>query len=369
MRWLRVVGLSLAATLLLCSSQAGAAGQQPDKVKTTAFPVWTLAMDGPRVAYASAGRIYVWNVATGATTVVKGTYSNAKHSVNAAEIAIAGSRVAWIKRQQLGNTEQPQRLYTASVGGSAHRLRRVLGYTNTDCGSGGSQISGLVGAGSVLAVSTWKWDYDGTTSTNRKLNLITPARLRPIAGGANAVASASTDGSHIAVVPLATGSMGPDYCTVTPSGKVAVRSADGKLLKQIATGPVNAVALSGNRLVVQTATATPAFAVYNWTTGTLVQTWPAPRHVYGFGVSGRLAAYSVFARFTGHPVEVHVLDLVTGKDVLLARHGGSLYRDLAIGRRGLVYVVNHLHYPSRSGKSSGKLVFVPMAKLLRLTGS
>ena len=127
MRWLRVVGLSLAATLLLCSAQAGAAKPQPDKVKQTAFPVWTLAMDGPRVAYASAGRIYVWNVATGRTSVVKGTYSNAKHSVNAAEIAIAGTRVAWIKRQQLGNTEQPQRLYTATVGGSAHRLKGVLG--------------------------------------------------------------------------------------------------------------------------------------------------------------------------------------------------------------------------------------------------
>jgi hypothetical protein len=75
MRWLRVVGLSLAATLLLGSAQAGAAKPQPDKVKQTAYPIWTLAIDGPRVAYASAGRIYVWNVATGATSVVRGIYS------------------------------------------------------------------------------------------------------------------------------------------------------------------------------------------------------------------------------------------------------------------------------------------------------
>jgi hypothetical protein len=86
MRWLRVVGLSLAVTLLFCPAQAGAAKPQPDRVKQTAFPVGTLAMDGPRVAYASAGRIFVWNLVTGATSVVKGTYSNAKHSVNAAEI-------------------------------------------------------------------------------------------------------------------------------------------------------------------------------------------------------------------------------------------------------------------------------------------
>jgi hypothetical protein len=60
-----------------------------------------------------------------------------------------------------------------------------------------------------------------------------------------------------------------------------------------------------------------------------------------------------------------LLDLITGKDVMLATDRGSLYRDLAMGRRGLVYVVNHLK-DYRSSSSSGKLVFVPTVELLRL---
>ena len=70
-------------------------------------------MDGSRVAYASGGRIHVWNTATGATSVVRGTYGSAKPGVNAvaAQVAISGKRVAWIKRQGFGNTEASEKLY------------------------------------------------------------------------------------------------------------------------------------------------------------------------------------------------------------------------------------------------------------------
>jgi hypothetical protein len=367
MRRLHAAGLAVFAILLLFSAQAGAAQPQPDKVKQTAFPIWTLALDGPRVAYASAGRIFVWNEAAGATSVVKGVYSNAKHSVNASEIAIAGRRLAWIKREQLGNTEMPQRLYTAQVGGSAHRLRRVLGYTNTDCGSGGSQIAGLVGGGTRLAVSTWKWDGDGIVAARRRLNLVTPAGLRTIASGPSAVASESADYGHIAVVPLRGASMGPDYCEVTPPTSVAVYSLKGTLLRRIDTGPVGQVALSGKRLVVKRATATPTFDVYDWTTGLVLHTWPAPSKGFDdLGVSGRLAVYSVSSGYNRGSAKLHVLDLTTGKDAVVASLRESAYRDrdLAVGGRGLVYAVNH--FKSRLGKPSGKLVFVPTAELLRL---
>ncbi len=64
------MGLLLAPALLVFSAQAGAAKPQPKDVKATAGPVWTIAMDWPRVAYASgkAGSsetIHVWNVAIG----------------------------------------------------------------------------------------------------------------------------------------------------------------------------------------------------------------------------------------------------------------------------------------------------------------
>ena len=44
---------------------------------------------------------------------------------------------------------------------------------------------------------------------------------------------------------------------------------------------------------------------------------------------------------------------------MIATTTNSRYRDLAIGRRGLVYAVN----PFKNTRP-GKLVFVPMAKLL-----
>lgn len=360
---LQAVGLALFAILLLCSAQARAASAPAGKVKRTASPVWTLALDGPRVAYASAGRIYVWNVATGATSVVKGEYSNAAHTDNASEIAIAGTRLAWIKRQQIGNTEQPQRLYTAAVGGAAHRLRRVLGYTDLGCGPSGSQISGLVGSGSFLAVSTWQGHTGGTAATNRRLSLVMPARLRPIASGPGAVVSGAAADGRIAVVPLPARTPQPEgYCDLVPPTSVEIRSANGTLLRRVATGPVGAVALSARRLVVATPSPNPSFEVYDWAAGTLTHTWPVQSRVLSdFGVSGRIVVYSVAA---GRTRQLHVLDLTTGKDaVLAARRGPLFYRDLAVGRLGLVYVAN----TGSSLRSPGGLVFVPVAKLLRLT--
>ena len=373
----RVLALSLAALLLLSSAQAAAAKQPASRVEQTAKPIWTLAMNGPQVAYSSGGRIYSWNVATGASSVVKGEYSNGAHTANAAEIAIAGKRIAWIKRTQQGNTEQPQRLYTATIGGSAHRLRAVLGYTNTDCGSGGPQISGLLGFGNLLVVSMWRWTYDGTTASRRRLDLITPTGLRTIATGPNAVESAAADGSHIAVVPLATGVMGPDYCEVTPSTTVGIYSTNGTLLRQISTGPRGEIALSGKRLVAETSSGAPGLAVYNWTTGALVHTWPVvgaatnagphqPAHVQ---VSGRLALYSVYTGYVGSAEKLHLLDLTTGKDVQIATVKG--YGDLRaweVGPRGLVYVVNYGWDKAAGGPAHGKLVFVPTAKLLAAAG-
>jgi hypothetical protein len=321
-------------------------------------------MDGPRVAYASAGRVYVWNVVTGTSSVVKGEYSNAAHTINPSEVAIAGTRVAWIKREELGNTEMPQRLYTALVGGSAHRLRRVLGYNNTDCGLGASQIAGLVGSGTFLAVSTWKWDKDGIVATNRRLNRVTPTGLRPIATGPGAIVSASSDGSHVAVVPLRSAVMGPQYCETTGPASASVYSVTGKPLRRIATGPLTEVALGGMRLVVLTPSPKLSLDVYDWTTGALVHSWPVARaesnaaHVQ---IEGRLVAYSVYVRRTAE--RLHLLNVTTGKDVVVATANGI--RDLhtwAIGPRGLVYVVNR----GTSPHSHGKLVFVPMARLLPL---
>lgn len=366
MRRLRVAGLFLAPALLFFPTQAGAAKPQPNTVKRTARPVWTLALDGSRVAYASAGRVYVWNVATGATSVVKGNYSNVTHSANAAELAIARQRVAWIKRVRVGNIQLPTHLYTARPGGSAHRLRRVLGYVDVGCGGpGGSQIRGLVGTGTVLAVSTWQASGDGTSATNRRIATITPTGLRTIAAGPNTIVSAAADGGHIATVPLST-LTNSDTCTWAPPTSVSVYSTAGKLLRQIETGP-GEIALSGKRLVVLTGGSTPALDVYDWTTGALMHTWPVAAGLQGdFAVAGRIAVYSVYQHRRGAHEKLHVLDLTTGRDVVLGTANKGLYRYLVLGRQGLVYVVNYWDHSPTSGASSGKLVFVPLAKLVSM---
>src|SRR5947208_16944038 len=119
MRSLRVLGLFLAAALLFVPARAGAAKPQVKNVRQTAKPIWTLALDGSRVAYASGDRIRVWNMATGATSAVKGRYSSGSgaRTNTASEVAIAGNRVAWLKDRQFGNTEEGQWLYTAPIGG------------------------------------------------------------------------------------------------------------------------------------------------------------------------------------------------------------------------------------------------------------
>lgn len=371
MRTLRVVGLFVAGFLLLFVAQAGAAKSQTTTSKKTGHPIWTLAMDWPRVAYASGKEgsdesIHVWNVVTGATSVVKTGF--ATH--HAAELAFDGKRLAWIRSVQLGNTELDHWLYTARPGGRAHLLGRMLGYTGTNCGLGGPQMGGLVGSRGVLALSAWKESDDGSASSNQRLELITPKGLRTIATGPDAIVSESADSGHIAALPLPTPSLTPDSCETALPTSVFVYSTTGALLREVVLAQPDPsslgrqVAISGNRLVVLTTglhePSGPAWVtlqIYDWTTGQLMNTWPVAIPKYPGEVN--LAVYGKLAAVEG-PFKLHLVDLTTGKDVAIAPSSGTV-SPAAIGPRGLVYAVN----PHRRGR----LIFVPMAKLLALLSS
>src|SRR5919112_5388929 len=113
MRRIVVAGLLFASGLTFFATQAGAAKPQGGKVKQTTQPVWDLAMDGSRVAYLTTDRrVAVWNLATGKTTVIKGTYprqgSRFGNGYGTGEVAIAGKRVALITRYVTGNSQQTQ---------------------------------------------------------------------------------------------------------------------------------------------------------------------------------------------------------------------------------------------------------------------
>jgi hypothetical protein len=137
------------------------------------------------------------------------------------------------------------------------------------------------------------------------------------------------------------------------------------LLREITPSSASEIALSGKRLVVLTDGNT--LEVYKWTTGELVHTWPVaarPRQEGGhLAVYGKLAVYAVDPRYWTR--KLHLLDLTTGKDVVISNATtGSGYwsRDTAIGLKGLVYAVNSYY----GRHAHGKLVFVPMAKLLAM---
>jgi hypothetical protein len=370
MKRLRLVALSLVPALLLFSAQAGAAKPQANQEKRTAKPIVSLAMDGSRVAYMAAGRkVAVWNVSTGRTTSVKGTYPSRgdKFGYGRGEVAIAGKRVALITRFVTGNSEQTQeRLYTATVGGAAHQLGKLTNHlTNPQDGepdgglSDGSWIAGVVGSGSVLAVSTWK--SNDSVPSNERLSLVTPTGLQTIATGAGAVVAGSADSSHIAVFRSTEAWPADDVSPATTIPTVGVYSSGGTLLNEVTldTSAVG-VALSGDELVVLTETIpqpgslTTTLQVYDWKTGVLVNTWPvAVGHVPPLD---RLAVYGQLAAVEGSS-KLHLVDLRTGNDHAIAP-SSRIGCPAALGSRGLVYALNP-HY-----NGPGKLVFVPTAKLL-----
>jgi hypothetical protein len=388
MRGLSSAGLLLATTLLLLSVEAAAATPQPHKVKQTTKPVSTLAMDGPRVAYVSAGRVRVWNVLTGTTSTVKGTYpSNGMHSGSRPavldEVAIAGTRVALITRFVAGNSQEAQeRLYTGRLGGSAHQLgstsTHVTGPQCFECGNPGfatgDWIAGVVGSGKMLAVSTWK--SSDTVTSEERLSLVTPTGLRTIVTGPGAIVAESTAGGRIAVLRSTEAWPASDVGPATAAPSVGIYSSGGRLLREIVPSSAREVALSGKRLVVLTqpdvialeSEAEPfEFEVYDWRTGALVHTWgvPArPPQLAGcrrFALYGRLAVYSVGCG-AGGAHTLRLLDVTSGKDVVLARVHGSGGPVLAMDAKGLVYGVNHEFHAKQP--PHGKLVFVPRAKLL-----
>jgi hypothetical protein len=311
-------------------------------------------------------RVAVWNLATGKTTVITGTYtrqgSRFGNGFGTGELAIAGKRLALITRYATGNSQQTQEhLFTATAGGSAHQLWKLTNhYTNPQDGepdgglSAGTWIAGVVGAGKTLAVSTWS-SRDSIPS-NPRLSLVTPTGLRTIATGPGAIVARSASDGHIAVFRSTVAWPAENVSPATATPTVGIYSSTGSLLNEVAVDPdAREISLSGKELVVlaetisQSGTLVATLQVYDWTTGALEHVWPVKLGRpggSGLTVQGRLAALEA-------PGSLRLVDLTTGKAVAIAPSSGA---PPALGSRGLVYAVN--------SRTTGKLVFVPTAKLL-----
>ncbi len=365
MKQLRNWLLFFAAPLLLVFvvSAAATTSTPTRAVKQAGRSVVAVAIDGQRVVYSSDDNaVYVWNIGSGATTQLRRGAGKFTDNPTIREVAIAGKRTAWITLASAGNSQETwARLFTAPVTGpSGRKLASAFRVDGCDEGNielwNGDWLSGLVGAGDVLAVGRWTTtpnaDASGLTISKARLSLIVPGRqpLRAIASGTSSIVPAAVDAGRIAVL--------------RPDDSVGIYSSKGSLLREITPSSAKELAFGGGRVVVLTDTKT--LEVYDAGTGALLHTWPvATTTSYAqaghLSAYGRIGVYLVDARYMS--ARLHIVDLGTGRETVLSasEHLGS--PDAVVGRIGLVYAVNHW-YGGAQPRQTGTLVFLSTNRVL-----
>jgi hypothetical protein len=350
---LKQVLILIVPSLLILALSASASTAPTRRVVRASGPITTLAIDGPRVVYGTDGNgVYVWDVRSGKTARVRRPTKSDSPLVQ--EVAIAGTRVAWITRSVHGiSLETSERLFTASGTGSGvrqlgHAFRVTRGMNQL---WDGDWMTGLVGSAKVLAVSRWTEtllpDSSGTTITNARLSSIAKTGLRTIAVGDRTIVSRSADAGHVAVLRT--------------DGTVGIYSPTGSLLREITPTSAQEIALGGGRLVVLTKAKT--LEAYGSETGLLRESWP----IEAKGLAGHLQAYGRVAIVSVDPRyvdrDLRVFDLKTGKSVTLPKQERSGWNDASVGPLGIVYAVNS-HRAYGGHHPSGSLVFVSTARVL-----
>ena len=359
-RWLQGVFFVL-SVLLIAVLPVGATKKPTRKLVHASGPITALAMDGPRVVYSTdSNGVYVWNLRSGVRSRVADTSPSYYPLIG--QVAIAGQRVAWIKRTVEGNSEETNEdLYTASSSGRgakelAHAYRvhefGLDGLKRWD----GDWIGGLAGSGKLLVVSRWTTrPTPGGPSfeeiVSGSLSIISPAggRLHPLVTGVQSVVSSSVDAGRVAVL--------------RHDGTVAIYSGAGALQRQITPSSAQEIAMGGGRLVVLTQT--KRLEVYGPGNGKLVHSWPvktkaAPAQLGHLQVYGRIALVSI-GRSSRR--SVRILDLRTGTWIPLPQHPRSFWNDATVGSLGIVYAANS--YKNYGGRHpSGTLVFLSTARVL-----
>lgn len=361
-RILLVLAAGLLSGLALVASAAGTTTTRGSQVRHLQVPVEALAVDGSRIAYdagakyssnpQATNKVIVWNVRTGKTVKVSGKKTAAADTTSTGagvfQLAIAGSRLAWLVNEG-GNLEGDDYLFTSSLD---NRRERQVGseVRNGDACPGRSQgrcagqwLGGLVGSGGLIGVNRWTTDANGAVTAG-ELDLLSGTKLKQVATGADTVQAATVDGGRVAVLRV--------------DGSVALYSATGKPLLTVHTPNAEAVALSGESLLV--GTKTRMLELYDAGTGTLRNSFVArgARQPRNLDVQGNVAVYT-----TGSAGVLHALNLSSGKDRVIAEpHGGVLFADL--DSAGLAYAGNG----SGTKHGEGTLVFVPFARVKAAVG-
>jgi hypothetical protein len=353
----RVV-LVLAAGLSGLALVASAAGTTSNggKVRVVLGPVQALTLAGTRVVYSVGANattlkgklleqrteVLVWDLRTGRTIKVSGPRTAQAGTVawgGVMELAIAGSRVAWLTRAG-GNSEADDDLFTSSL--LKPRERHVAGEVRYGdaCGAGasappacaGNWLGGVVGVGSQIFVNRWTTDSTQTI-TQGGLYALSGTRFKAVAKGTPTIEAVDADRGRVAVLHS--------------DGTVGLYSSSGSLLRTVSPSSAQEVALSGRNLVVLTKAG--KLEEYNTQTGnhreTLLALGPSPGNL---DVQGNIAIYT-----TGSTV--HAVNLLSRNDHVIGRLAGGV--ELArIGGAGVAYASSRF-YPK------GTLVFLPFARV------
>ncbi len=370
MRMRRPIPLLVLAVAAAVS--APGAGAKPPVLFGTHGLVERIAADGTRVALettATGGcdRVVVWNEATKAFSVWKtgincpGGATSGGQSVT--ELALAGTRVAWIE-EAAGNL-QDLSLRTATIGQAAPKLVGPVAENGNGASSDptGDYLGRLFGNGSLLAFNTWhvcealaKGAVDETaislcstpSSTAQNVDEIENANLRTDVGGI--VKTATSGPSAFTIVAVNAGRIAVQQ----QNGSVILYSSTGTVLKTIPvpSGTFAGTVLSGNQLVTLR---NGALEVYDATSAGLTKSIPvaAPKPTLR-GASGGLAVY-----VSG--TAVHVVRLSDGKDVAI-QPPGSAPVDAQIVPAGLFYSYN---VPTNK-TAPGRVAFLSTAAVVNL---
>jgi hypothetical protein len=300
-------------------------------------------MNGPDVAYSADNtttgcrNVVIWNVLTGSAALVSGPKASkcgddTPSGQRVSALAIGDAQVAWV-RNISGNTEADDVLFAAArPHAPPHELAaaRRIGEPPTS----GGWIGGLVGSGDLVAANTWTTNAAGTTTAGT-LHTIVSAKLKTVATGTGTVLAESADLGRVAVLHS--------------DGTVALYSAKGALLQNFAPTSPREIALHKDYLVVLTKAKT--LEIYNADTGGLVRQWPIPGGAAHVDLYGGIAVYAVWRK-------LHVLQLTTGKDVVIASLKRAVVGD-EIEAPGLVYA-----YDSVNGSNDlGHLAYIPMRRV------
>ena len=355
-KWFSIGVLPLLLALVV---PAAAGNTTPTRSLPISGQVTGLAFEGSRVVYGvqplgiTSQSVHLWNVVSGRSSVVH-------RRGGGAAFAVANNRIAWIARAG-SPSETDEYLLTTPL--PRLHLRQAAFALRSDYESQpppeeGDWLSGLVGSGNLIAVSSWTTDT-GSSLSNGRLSLVGTRALKPIVTGPGAIVAESVDAGRIAVVRSMT--LWPSHYRLSGgAGSVAVYSTSGKPLVTVDRGTAKEAALSGNTLAVLTTT--NKIELHNAKTGAFVRSWPMAQRAAHLDVQSGIAIYSVYGKYAG-PRALHALQLKTGKDVVLGR-GVAPYPytqgdDAQINRLGVVYAVNK--WP---GTPRTHIVFVPMARVL-----